>query len=52
MRNGTSGLGEKGTSYKAMSGRSVRYMRRGEMKGKRPWDLVKFFDPFGFRGRQ
>jgi hypothetical protein len=37
--HGTTGLGE---GYKQMAGR-LRYPKRREVKGKRPWDLVKSF---------
>jgi hypothetical protein len=39
--NGTSGLGEGGHRLKRWLG--LRYTKRGEMRGKRQWDLVKPF---------
>jgi hypothetical protein len=42
MINGVNGLGEGGRLYAAMV-RRLKYPKRREMKGKRPWDLVKSF---------
>jgi hypothetical protein len=42
MINETRGLGEGGRLYAAMV-RRLKYPKRKEMKGKRPWDLVKSF---------